>query len=190
MRLFLAFDLPAEVRESLRELQELLRRSCRGWRFVEPRGIHLTLRFLGEVAPSRDAEMRSVWREALRPFPPVGIRLGGTGVFPGRTRPRILWVGVEETSKRGVLAEIAGGLEDAARALGFAAESRTFRPHLTLARATREGRPTAPPEGLAARETEAVCEEVTLFRSELHPAGACYTALEAIPLTGPGTEGP
>jgi len=181
VRLFLAIDLPDSVRAALVDLQGSLRRSCPGWRWVRPEGIHLTLRFLGEVAPSDEARQRETWRRVVAGGARFRFDVGGLGVFPGGARPRVLWVGVEDLSSSGALAAIAAGLELAARDLGFGPEERPFRAHLTLARADRDGRPVAPsPAAAVARDVPA--EEVVLFRSELDPRGARYFRVAAFPL--------
>ena len=64
MRLFLAVDLPDSLRRGLGELQRRLRANLTGWRWVRPEGIHLTMRFLGEVAEEEDARQRTAWRLA------------------------------------------------------------------------------------------------------------------------------
>jgi 2'-5' RNA ligase len=188
MRLFLALELPDEVRAALGDLQRRLRAECRGWRWVAPGGIHLTLRFLGEVAAEDDRRQRAAWRAAAAAFPQLRLRLGGIGVCPGPSRPRVLWAGIEDRSERPRLGELAAALESAARGAGFAPEERPFRPHLTLARAEREGRATAPPAGGGPAAAEFPCGRVTLFRSELLPTGARYTVLEEFPLAGSGGE--
>lgn len=184
MRLFLAVDLPGTLRERLAALQSGLRQRCDGWRWVRPEGIHLTLRFLGEVDAERDAAGRAAWRAALRPLPPFRFSLGAIGRFPPTGRPRVLWLGVTEAGRGGLLPDLAERLERAARNCGFAAERRPFSPHLTLARAAREGRPAWPGDIDGGIDLLVEVDRVVLFRSELHPSGARYTALEAFPLEG------
>jgi 2'-5' RNA ligase len=182
MRLFLAIDLPAPVRKAVAEVEERLRRDCPGWRWVRPEGIHLTLRFLGEVSPADDLTQREAWRRAVAAHPRFRFHVGSLGVFPAGTRPRILWLGLEETAPVRVLEPLAAALEHAARDLGFEPEERPFRAHLTLARAVRDARPVAPPPGSQAIATDVSAEEVVLFRSQLDPGGARYTRLESFPL--------
>ncbi len=184
MRLFLAIDLPSEVRAAVRELQERTRRSCPGWRWVRPDGIHLTLRFLGEVLPDEEQRHRETWRRTIAGHPAVRFHVGGLGVFPGGGRPRVLWVGVRDTSASQELAGLAESLEGAARELGFEPEDRPFRAHLTLARADREGRPVAPAPGGAMLSSDVSADEVVLFQSELGPGGAKYSRVAAFPLGG------
>ncbi len=183
MRLFLAIDLPAELRGELGRLQDKLRRACPGWRWTRPEGIHLTLRFLGEVAPEDDAPRRAAWRAVAAGSGPISFRVGGVGVFPAPARPRVLWVGVD-AEPRERLAALADAFEEAARREGFAPETRPFRPHLTLARAARDERPAAPPDTDTGILGEVTAREVVLFRSELLPQGARYTKLDAF-LLGP-----
>jgi 2'-5' RNA ligase len=183
MRLFLALELPREIRARLAAAHALLCSTSPGWRWVAPDAIHLTLRFLGEVDEARDRALREAWRNAVGPFPAVRFRLEGIGAFPGPARPRVLWLGVHEEAPGETLQALAEALEAAARAGGFAAESRPFRPHLTLARARPESRPVVPSIPISIEGT-AACGEVTLFRSVLGPTGARYDSLEAFPLTG------
>lgn len=184
MRLFLAVELPAPLRERLAALQSRLRPDSAGWRWARPEGIHLTLRFLGEVEAQRDSACRSAWREAVRPLPPFRFALEGLGRFPPGGRPRVMWVGVKETGSGGVLQALAERLEQAARECGFPPERRRFSPHLTLARAARGGRPEWP-GGAEERIGERVeVDRVFLFLSELRPSGARYTALDSFGLEG------
>jgi 2'-5' RNA ligase len=184
MRQFLALEIPEEVREALAGLKRDLEPRGRGWRFLRPESIHLTLRFFGEVPPADDAEHRTTWAEAVRGHPPVELLLDGVGVFPSPGRPRVLWVGLRDETAAPGLAALAGDLEQAARQRGFRAEERAFRPHLTLARVRRGARATAPPADASIEPLRFRCDEVVLFRSVLDPAGARYTVLSRFPLAG------
>lgn len=184
MRLFIAVDLPASLRDGLAALQARLRPDCAGWRWVRPEGIHLTLRFLGEVEAQRDSACRSAWREAVRPLPPFSFALEGIGRFPPAGLPRVLWVGVSESGPGGVLQRLAGRLERAARECGFPPERRRFSPHLTLARAARGRRPEWPGRAECRIGERVEVDRVLLFLSELHPSGARYTALDSFDLEG------
>ena len=190
MRLFLAVEIPDTIRTALSSLQGSLRSAWPGWRWVRPGGIHLTLRFLGEVdggldASSReDAHSRESWKEAAAPVAPFELRLGALGRFPRAGKARILWVGIEEVGEGRRLACLAERVEQAARDSGFEAEKRPFRPHLTLARARRGERPRWS-DGVENDQREAVrVERLILFRSQLHPAGARYTAIDHFMLEG------
>jgi 2'-5' RNA ligase len=182
VRLFLAAELPEAIRIGLAGAQRDLKTNCPGWRWVRPEGIHLTLRFLGEVPPGEDALQREGWRRAASSCRPTSIRIGGAGVFPSVRRPRVLWVGVTEIGPGGRLEALSDAMECAARKAGFRPETRRFRPHLTLARVARGGRPSAPDHESVGEIGVVEISEVVLFRSELRPEGARYTALDRFPL--------
>ncbi len=155
-----------------------------GWRWVRPEGIHLTLRFLGEVDAETDTRCRAVWRERIAGHVPFRFRLERLGGFPPRGRPRVLWVGIGAVRPEGALQALAGSLESAARLLGFPAESRPFRAHLTLARVRRAGEARMPEDLQIEVDQDVAADHVALYRSELHSAGARYTALERYALEG------
>ena len=182
MRLFLAVELPERIQEQLGEVRRRYEKALPGWRWMGSEGIHLTLRFLGEVRPEDDLLQRGVWRRAAASCRPVGLRIGGLGVFPPKGPVRILWAGVWESSPAGGLRALASAMEEAARAAGFTPESRPFRPHLTLARAARGRRPRRPPEEAGGELGEMEAVEIALFQSRLSTAGASCTRLEAFPL--------
>ncbi len=181
MRLFLALPLPEPVRSGLGEVLASWRASHSGWRFVRAGGIHLTLRFLGEIDPARLETAVPAWREAAARAPALRFRVAGIGVFPPSGSPRVLWAGIEGIEPEGSLAALAASLEAGATAAGAPGETRAFRPHLTIARAARGARPGIPPsEELPGWEIEA--DEVVLYRSELLPEGARHTPLSRFAL--------
>ncbi len=184
MRQFLALELSAPLRQEVGRVQAVLRERCAGWRWVRPGNIHLTIRFLGEVGAERDAASRESWRRASAAVSPFLLRLGGVGRFPPCGRPRVLWVGLDPVDSPAALTGLARRVESAARDLGFAPESRTFRPHLTLARAARGERPDPPPEIDVLALDPMPVEALVLFQSELLPGGARYTAVDAFALEG------
>ncbi len=132
MRLFVAVEIPADVRAGLAHALEDVRETAPATlRWSDPSRWHLTLAFLGEVADARTAELtRRLERAAARHTAPV-LRLGGAGRFGSR----VLWAGVVEDSPgRGTLVPLAGSVSAAARRSGIAQEERGYRPHITLAR--------------------------------------------------------
>lgn len=188
MRLFLAVDLPDPFRKALGALRRRLEPHDPGWRWIDPRAIHLTLRFLGEVDSDDDRRTREAWRRVAAAAKPFLLAAGPLGQFPSSGRPRVLWVAVRD-DPAGAAAALAGGLEAVARRSGFVPEERPFRGHLTLARARRGGRPRPPAEtGVPAelRHELAEVRDAVLFRSDLRPAGPRYTALEKFPLASSG----
>ncbi len=181
MRLFVAIDLPASLRESLALLVTGLRRELPGLRWVKPEGIHLTLRFLGDVPEAQDLRLREVLHRALpSAVPPFDVKVEGVGVFPDKSRPRVVWTGLREAN--GSLQALQQRVEIAAREAGFTAEGRPFKPHLTLAR-MGEGRPASDLPLILARHSVDVLgsfrvSTVCLFQSILRSGGAEYRRIE------------
>ncbi len=157
------------------------RHACRDARWTRPEGIHLTLKFLGEIS---DAQTRQVV-EALAqigPFEPLSVEVKGFGFFPRANRPRVFWAGV--TAPPG-LAELAARVESHMEKNGFAREERTFSPHLTLAR-FQVPRPQPELEAaVAARAATPLgkfeASEFFLFESKLPPQGAQYRKVMRFP---------
>ncbi len=186
MRLFVAVDLPPDVRHRLAEIQAELRSRARQVRWVRPEAIHLTLKFLGEVEDSRRAAIEAELRAAIAPHAPFALQAAGIGVFPERGAPRIVWVGLT-----GDLAAAIGlweAIEAAMERCGFAREGRLFAPHLTIGRIRDEMRPgdrAAVMAGSAAPAAGGLTvTECVLFRSHLDPGGARYQPLARFPLCG------
>jgi 2'-5' RNA ligase len=140
--------------------------------------LHLTLKFFGEIAPERvEALSGAAARVALNSQSFI-LALSGTGAFPPRGNPRVLWLGIEDAS--GALAQLQSRLEEECSALGFAREERPFHPHLTLARirapqGARELASRHQETGFARIEFEAA--DLVLLRSELGPGGSRYTVI-------------
>ncbi len=182
MRLFVALDLPQEVRQTIHGLVERLQKRCPDLRWARPQGIHVTLKFIGRV----DAEKADAIRSALKPIradQPVEMQFGGLGFFPNKLRPRVLWCGVEASPD---LATLAAVVEATLEPLGIPKEPRPFVPHLTLARidAEKVGRAGMEELARAVKELETTAfgsahqTEFHLYETLLKPAGAEYKRLE------------
>jgi RNA 2',3'-cyclic 3'-phosphodiesterase len=189
LRVFAAFELPAEwqtgLEEVIRRLKAALPRG--GVRWVRAEGIHLTLKFFGEVGVSQVPALQVALTQATHGLPPVALEADRLGVFPNPLRPRVVWMGVAgEVEKLGRLQK---AIEAGLTPLGFPPEARGFTPHLTLGRVT---------ESLQSRDRQTLTEtlprlslgpfpswtatNLSLVRSELRPSGAVYTRLAEIPL--------
>jgi 2'-5' RNA ligase len=182
MRQFLAAELPDGVRRRVTEARAGLEGRLRGWRWVRTAAIHLTLRFLGEVDEGADRRARAAWSRIAAGSEPFRLRLTKLGRFPARGGARVLWAGLEETEPGAALASLAARLESGARELGWEAELRPFRPHLTLARCRRGARPDEPPGGESLGDAGGWVRRIVLYQSHLERGGARYTALASFPL--------
>jgi 2'-5' RNA ligase len=177
MRLFVAMDIPEDVRAAIGAFVAKLRPACRNARWARIGGLHVTLKFIGEVS----LEKGDAIQKALASIPsraPIPITFRGLGFFPDERRPHVLWAGI----RAGVeLAELAAAVETALEPLSIPREERAFSPHLTLARldsprvleALRDAVKNA--GRLAFGRTTAT--EFHLYQSILKPGGAEYTRL-------------
>ena len=188
IRSFVAIELPEEAKKGLASLRrELERDEHRFVKWVDPGGIHLTLKFLGNIPSKRVTETTEAMKKAAQGLSPFLLEISGLGAFPSLKQVRVVWVGVGGELDK--LSTLQQNIDSALAALGFAREERSFVPHLTVAR-VREGASTsergrfgelvgsATFEGKYHVEVEAI----KLMRSQLTPAGAIYTCLSVVGL--------
>lgn len=179
MRLFVAVDIPGELRNAIEsEVVEPLRGRVEGARWTRPEGRHLTLKFLGNVDDDRVGAIAEALRIAADGHVPFDASFGDLGGFPTSGRPRVLWIGVDRGAEQ--MSALAGAVESALEPLGFEPEGRPFRGHLTLARFPQPRRIDVPEVPVRLRAFPV--REITLFQSRLHPKGARYMPLEHFPL--------
>lgn len=186
LRLFIACELPEEVRRGLEQVRAGLRRDGteRLLRWVRPDGVHLTLKFLGAVPRSDVGRVREALAGAVEPFS-CSVRAASIGTFGG-ARPRVIWAGLEGDTEG--LAALAGRIDEATGQLGFPRERRPFAAHLTLAR-VREGAGDDERRRLALQVRgyrmpalpSMTLSEVALIESRLGPGGSVYHRLAAFP---------
>jgi 2'-5' RNA ligase len=179
VRLFVAVNLPADLRDAVWAAAEGARRGTTPVRWVGSDGIHVTLKFLGEVADERLDEMRAALGRAAAGLRPFTLTLSGGGVFPNPSRPRVFWVGIDAEPQLELLQH---AVEREIAPLGFPTEARAFRPHATLGRAERDAgaaelRRAAERLADAPFAGSALIETVDLMRSSLSPRGARYEAV-------------
>ena len=186
MRLFVAIDISDE----LRGLISCIRRSLEGLgraSWVPASNVHLTLKFLGEVSSSVVSSLEEALRGVAMRHAPFELRSGSLGGFPSLARPRVVYLGLEESAS---LLGLRGSVEDALGALGFQRDGRPFRAHLTLCRVRSPGE--SPLVGAAAgafaleKRVAFMVDRFVLYKSELSPRGAVYTALAEFMLGGCG----
>lgn len=176
MRVFIAVDLPNEVRKELANVQRALRPLTDSARWVAPESIHITLKFLGEVPEKRlDDVTTALTGLSWKPFT---VTVHGVGFFPGNRSPRVFWAGMEAPTMQGLAEELDSRMER----LGFDKEKRAFRPHITLARA-RETRidsslVTGAAEYLEHDFGSFTADRVFLFKSTLKSSGSVYEKLK------------
>lgn len=190
IRTFIAVELSADLLRALAETQARLKRTLDmpSLRWVAPEGVHITLKFLGDVLPRQMPDIEAALAEIAPAHSPFEVRATGLGAFPGLNRPSVLWVGLE--GDVAALARLRDDVERVIAPLGFPTERRPFNPHLTLARVkdapaadvqrirdTLRGAPLGDIGALAVNT-------LSLMRSDLSPRGARYTRLADYALGG------
>jgi 2'-5' RNA ligase len=188
IRSFVAIELPGEAKKGLASLRrELERDEHRFVKWVDPKGVHLTLKFLGNIPSRRVTEITEAIKKAAQGLSPFLLEISGLGAFPSLKQPRVVWVGVGGELDK--LSTLQQNIDSALAALEFAREERPFVPHLTVAR-VREGA-SASETGRFGELVSSVAFEgryridvgaVRLMRSQLTPAGAIYTCLSVVSL--------
>ena len=187
IRSFIAVGVPAAAQQALADAAGRLRSGLPPVvRWAAPDGMHLTLKFLGNINPAQVTPLLAALSAAAQETAPLALRLSRLGVFPNPRRPRVLWAGVAGDTD--ALAALQQSVERAAAALGFPPESRPFAPHITLGRVRREADERALRQvGEAARAAPPLppspwtVDAVHLMQSVPTPGGMRYTELGAAP---------
>jgi 2'-5' RNA ligase len=180
MRTFVAIDLDEQLKAALEELVANLRQFPGNVRWANAAGMHLTLKFLGEIPESDVDRVSSALADIAPRLQTFTLVLDGTGAFPpGRRAPRVFWVGVVPIPPLLALQE---EVEREMQKLGLERENRRFEPHLTLGRVKSPGRLERLVEEMKKYEGrkfgEMEVRKFTLFRSVLQPSGAEYSVVK------------
>ena len=176
-RLFVALDLPPELKAAARGLQSGLRNA----RWLDDAGLHLTLAFIGEVDGPAVERVEAALAEVEADS--IHIELHGLDCFPGRGAPRVLWTGAAPKAE---LAALADAVARALRRAGVALKRRRFTPHVSLVRFRRPPPRIDMERYLAAhslfRSPVSEAARFHLYSSILRPSGARYTIEATFPL--------
>jgi 2'-5' RNA ligase len=183
IRAFIAINLPIEIQKKLEQVSGELRSRLKGVpiRWVPIENIHLTLKFLGDVSESNQDLLKRIVHSEARGYPAFPISVGELGAFPSARQPRVIWIKVFAPPE---LAAIQHGIEAETARMGYAREDKPFSPHLTLGRISRNATNAdvrRVSEVLATFKVDtlgtAVIDAIYLYKSDLRPEGALYTAL-------------
>lgn len=186
-RIFIAVDISEEARRRATAHIDELRGGVKNFRvgWERPEKLHLTLKFLGDVTTEQLEKLNYAVEKAASAAGPFFLRTGKTGVFPSLRKAGVLWLGLEDAG--GELHSLHRMLEAECEKVGFARETRDFKPHLTIARLREPGKSA----GLAAAHLAAQIEpvefevpEIVIYESRLAPTGSVYTPIFKYKLTG------
>jgi 2'-5' RNA ligase len=187
IRAFLAMDPPPEVLRRIADIQGVLKKTLRdsiSW--VRPEGIHLTLKFFGDITAEALQPISEVVSGQAAGTRPLHLNIKGLGVFPGIRRPQVLWLGVGGEVAR--LIALQRVLDQGFETCGIKQEERPFRAHLTLARIKSPQGLSGLDKVLEEKEAESAgpfeAKGLILFKSDLTPKGAIYTVLADFPFQG------
>lgn len=190
VRSFIAIPVPSEGTEALGQVVKILDQEIgRHVRWVRPEGIHVTLKFMGEIPVATVEQLLDALPPVAAGFSPFGLAISGLGVFPNSRRPRVLWAGLDGGLK--ILSELQQAVDEAAGKLGLPKEQRPFSPHLTLGRVRRdvsEGQLRRIGEVISSTEVPPIpawpADAVNLMRTELDPAGSRHYLVGSAPIGG------
>ena len=179
MRSFIAIDCDENLKENISSLLRRLDSGKGNIRWIRNQGMHLTLKFLGDITDKQLEAINHELKISIKPFEPFALSLKGTGSFPPSTRfPKVLWVGVEDNR---ILNSLQQEIEQSLFNLGFPKEKRQYHPHLTLGRVKKKDGLEPILSAIQQSKEEffgkMTVEHVTLFKSTLQPSGAEYTVL-------------
>ncbi len=184
IRSFLAIDLPAEIVEGIREIQDHLKQSGPYVKWVRPENIHLTLKFFGDIDEKAIDEISTVLDGVVSKTNAFDLEVRDVGVFPNTSRPRVVWVGTESRDR--TINILQKEIDATLKTMGFEPEDRAFRPHLTMGRVK-----SLKDKRLLIAQMEKFkgfdmgsfrVEHLFLIKSDLRPTGAVYTKLRSFDL--------
>jgi 2'-5' RNA ligase len=191
VRTFLAIGIPEDQQLRLAEVQEALGRHAKQMKWVRPKLLHLTVRFLGNVDRNRLELVTRAAAQATADLAPFTLRLTDIGAFPSERSPRVIWVGLLEDSGLAALQRLFALTENALAASGFERESRAYAPHLTLGRVRDDvsqadrrevGESLRNVRSLAHASGVVPVTELLVMRSDLSRSGPTYTVISRTPL--------
>ena len=177
MRTFVGIDITPEIRDRLSQFIDKTQPSFGSARWVRTEGMHITLKFLGEISPEQKEQVEAALHKVrLQPFE---ISIRGLGFFPNARSPRVFWAGIEAHDD---LPALASAVDEALLPLGFQKEKQSYKPHLTLARFNPGAKGNAGSAKSVLERPQAdfgtmTANEFFLYLSKLSPRGSTYSKL-------------
>ena len=183
-RAFIAIELPEKIKRDIRKLQHVFASHVLDIRWVKPVNMHLTIKFLGDVDPSDIEAVGRLLSDTAANHPIFDLAPRGVGLFPNIRRPSIIWTGI--AGQTDVLGSIHKSVNSGLTDIGFEADKRPYRGHLTLGRIKTHMDQSRLVTALRVNQefaSEAFSvERLVMFKSERHPNGPVYTKLYEVPL--------
>ena len=183
VRTVIAIELPDSVKVQIGNLEASLMKARADVKWVDPANMHITLKFLGEIALERVTVAQSGVRDALVGLRPFTLSLSQLGAFPDLDRPRVLWIGCSNGID--ILLNLQEEIESCLIAQEFVREARPFSPHLTIGRIRSPkglGTLTDIAKEMAFEVSDFRVENVAVVKSQLKPGGPAYSVIERVAL--------
>ncbi len=178
---FIAVDITAI--QKLTEFEKEIEETGANIKLVEPKNIHITLKFLGDTEEYLIDEIEKIMKDAVKETKPFNIQLKGTGVFPNTDYIKVVWIGIEHRDQAGA---IAHKIDEQLAKIGFKKEKRGFSPHLTIARVrsakNKEKLVQVIEKYNDVEFADLQIDSIKLKKSDLIPKGPIYTTLKEIKL--------
>ncbi len=183
MRLFIAIEIPDNVIEKIQNTQnEFKALDSKNVKWVKPKAMHITLKFLGEVDPERVDFIISALEDLS--FKKKHLYVEKLGVFPSFKKPRVFWAGVQDNNYGDFLSLLARDIDQAMGDIGFEKENRKFKSHLTIGRVKRKPEKKLIDYFFQKKDEivfgDFVFDSIILYQSILKPRGAEYTVIKKI----------
>jgi 2'-5' RNA ligase len=176
---FIAIDI--DVPSKIVEIENEIRKTGANVKLVEPKNMHLTLKFLGDTNEVLIDEIEKTMKESVKGIKPFNIQLKGTGVFPNQNYIKVIWIGIQNGKQ---IISIAEKIDEKISKLGFEKEKRRFSPHLTIGRVRSAKNKDKLLQVIKkygdVEFTDLKVEFLKLIKSDLTPKGPVYTTLKEI----------
>ena len=178
IRTFIAIDTPETVTKVALSLQSSVKVNPKAVRWVRKENIHITLRYIGPTAPGEVDKINRLLSEIVGQNSDLSLNVSGTGCFPKKKRPRILWLGVDgEVAELKLLVEM---INSEMVQLGYPQEERNYSPHISIGRIRYPQKVTPDVTDFLSAEYEPISwniPKIIFYQSELLPSGAIYSIL-------------
>lgn len=192
MRTFVSIDIEnSAILHAVQEIQSKIAQP--GIKLVDPSIIHITLKFLGEIAPETVQQIEMILTQTAAKFSPFEITFKGFGAFPNLNRPRVVWIDIDTDSGRDNMISLAASIDQGTQSIGFPAEKRRFSSHLTIGR-IKFAKPVLRNQlkdlsrDLASQVFGRMkVDKIRLKKSTLTPKGPIYETIAVVQLTPANT---
>ena len=178
IRTFIALDTPETVTKVALSLQSSVKVNPKAVRWVRKENIHITLRYIGPTAPEEVEKINRLLSEIVGQNSDLSLNVSGTGCFPKKERPRILWLGVDgDVVELKLLVEM---INSEMVQLGYPQEERNYSPHISIGRIRYPQKVTPDVTDFLSAEYEPISwniPKIIFYQSELLPSGAIYSIL-------------